>query len=67
MTPMHICIECKHHRKEGRAGIRCWAGVVESVVRDPVTGATKKLRNFEPVNCYARRRVHTETCPDYLA
>ncbi|MGA4005339.1 hypothetical protein ACI2US_03095 [Ralstonia nicotianae] len=62
---MHICINCKHHRKEGSLGIRCWSGVIERIVRDPVTGNTGTVRDHEPVRCYEKRHAHPDTCPDY--
>ncbi|MHA6903309.1 hypothetical protein ACJBUE_20835 (plasmid) [Ralstonia syzygii subsp. celebesensis] len=63
---MDVCINCKHHRKEGRAGIRCYAGVVEQIVRSPVTGVRATSRQGQPEQCEARRRVHPDECPDYV-
>lgn len=62
---MDICVQCKHHRKEGRMGIRCYAGVIEQIKRNPVTGAVYTRRSSEPADCEARRMVHQDTCPDY--
>ncbi|MHA6907396.1 hypothetical protein ACQUJS_03020 [Ralstonia pseudosolanacearum] len=63
---MDICVNCKHHRKEGRAGIRCWYGVVETIQRDPVTGTRSTTLNARPTNCTEKRRIHPDTCPDYI-
>ncbi len=62
---MDICVNCKHHRKEGRAGIRCWFGVVEQIDRDPVTGTRTTRLSARPVDCTEKRRNHPDTCPDY--
>ncbi|MGR3836628.1 hypothetical protein [Ralstonia pseudosolanacearum] len=63
---MHICVECKHHRKEGRMGIRCHAGIVTRIVRSPVTGTTATVMDGPlPTPCEARREHHPDTCPDY--
>ncbi|WWQ30281.1 hypothetical protein RSgd_1479 [Ralstonia solanacearum] len=60
---MHICINCKHHRKEGRLGIRCHAGVITWPVRNRVTGTVDTIRQGTPEECYRKRTA--DTCPDY--
>lgn len=62
---MDICVNCKHHRKEGQQGIRCWSGVIERIERDPVTGARRTRLNKQPVACSEKRLPFPDTCAEY--
>ncbi|CAH0444313.1 hypothetical protein LMG10661_00792 [Ralstonia syzygii subsp. syzygii] len=62
---MHICIDCKHHRKEGSKGIRCHARVVTRIVRNPVTGVGSTVQEPPPQSCETRRNNFLDTCPDF--